>query len=329
MKKNKNILVNKSLIKRLAVIDREISALRYPNKERLAKHLCVSTKTIQRDIEFMKHHYDAPIGFDKQRRGFYYTDSGFAMNPLEITESDFLAVAVTEKILKQYQNTPYANYFRTFFEKFSNIYNGKLSVDIKDIDKIISFSLNPVRNIPPHIMGSVREALQDNRRINVKYLTGHSGRESERLIDIYHLRNYNGDWYAIAYCHKANGIRVFAVSRFKSISLTNRHYTIPDNFDIEKYFENSFGIFESPRSHSVKLKVTGDMVRYVTERKWHKSERLTRLPDGSITLEYTVNDLNEIKFWALSMGEFCEILEPETLRSEIKSTLKKSLSHYK
>ena len=46
MAQKSNTTVNKQLIKRITVIDREIGEKRYPNKERLAVRLEVSTKTI-------------------------------------------------------------------------------------------------------------------------------------------------------------------------------------------------------------------------------------------------------------------------------------------
>ncbi len=313
--------VSKALLKRIAVIDREIGQNRYPNKERLASRLGVSAKTIQRDLEFMKFEYDAPIGFDKQRLGFYYTEADFRMNPLQIEANDFLAVAVTEKILNHYKNTPYVKYFKTFFQKLESMFGDKLSVDIRDIDKIMSFDMSPVRNVASETMSVVNEALEKNRRVKVKYYTGSRASESERKLDIYHLKNYNGDWYIIAYCHTTSKVKVFALSRVREISLTNQTFTVPGDFSIEDYFNDSFGIFKNSHSYIVKLKITGYMVRYITERKWHKSEKLTKLSDGSITLEYKVNDLTEIKFWILSMGSSCEVLSPKELRTEIHSEL--------
>ncbi len=329
MAKSKKTLVSKLLLKRIAIIDREIGQKRYPNKERLADRLGVSTKTIQRDIDFLKSEYQAPIEFNKQRLGFYYTNSDFRMNPLNIDASDFLALAVTDKVLKQYKDTPYAKYFDNFYEKLSYIFDGKLSIDIKDLDNILSFYVGPVRKIKEGVMDNVERALKNNIRVNIFYRTGYSGTESERLIDIYHLKNHNGDWYMIGYCHKANQVKVFALSRIIKIKLTNQHYIVPDGFSIDIYFADSFGMFESKNIYKVKLKVMNESVRYITEREWHKSQKITYLKNGSIILEFTVNNYTEILFWALSMGSDCEVLQPKELRNIMISELSKALNNYK
>jgi len=328
MSKQKNITVSKSLLKRMAVIDREIGQKRFPNKERLAKHLEVSEKTIQRDIEFMKFEYNAPIEFDKKHLGFYYTDDRYRMNPLTVDASDFLAVAVTEKVLEQYKNTPYAKYFKSFYQKIANIYEGKLSVNIADIDKILSFYIGPVRYVSDEVMNMTERALRESIRCKMVYTTGHSGTVSERLIDVYHLKNHHGDWYIIGYCHKANQIKVFAMSRIKEIKLTNQHFEVPESFNIESYFADSFGIFESKVLYNVKMKIMNESVRYIKEKKRHSSEKMTELKDGTVILEYKVNDLTELFMWALSLGKDCEVILPKELRESVIIELKSALNLY-
>lgn len=325
---SKNSNISKSLIKRLAVIDREVGEKRFPNRERLAKRLGVSSKTIQRDIEFLKFHYNAPIDFDKNRMGFFYTDPSFRLNPLKIDSSDFLGIAVTEKVLAQYNNTPYSKYFQNFFRKLDNMLEGKLSVDLKDIDKIMSFYIGPVRSVDENIMRIVEIGLRESRRIQIDYLTGWSGKESERDLDIYHLKNFQGDWYAIGYCLKSKQIKVFSVSRIKKIRLTNIHFEIPDKFSIEDYFKDSFGIFESDKLYNIKLRFTSNGARYIKEKVWHKSQVITENYDGSINMDLTVNNLNEILTWVLSMGRECKVIQPKELKTMVRDELEATIVNY-
>lgn len=328
MTKQKNTTVSKSLLKRIAVIDREIGQKRFPNKERLAKHLDVSEKTIQRDIEFMKFEYDAPIQFDKKHLGFYFTDVRYRMNPLDVDASDFLAIAVTEKVLEQYKNSPYSKYFKSFYKKIANIYEGKLSVNIADIDKILSFYIGPVRYVSEEVMEITERGLRENIRCKMIYATGWSGTVSERQIDVYHMKNHYGDWYIIGHCHKANQVKVFAMSRIKEIKLTNQHFDVPDTFNVENYFADSFGIFESKKIYNVKMKIMNDSVRYIKEKKRHSSEKIIEQKDGSVILEYKVNDLTELFMWALSLGKDCEVMQPKELREQIINEINSTLKNY-
>jgi predicted DNA-binding transcriptional regulator YafY len=321
--------IHKALLKRLTTIDREIGEKRFPNKERLANKLQISTKTIQRDIDFMKFEYDAPIEFDKHRKGFYYSDDKFRLNPIKIDSSDLLALAVTEKVLEQYKSSPYAKYFKKFYEKLSYLFDEKISIDARDLDRIMSFQIGPVRNVNENVMDKITIALRESRQIWIKYRTGHSGVVSGREIDTYHLRNHQGDWYIIAYCHKAKEIKIFAVSRILEIKLTNRHFDIPADFNIDNYFKYSFGIFESKEIYDVKLKIMNESARYIKERQWIKSQRIAELKDGSIILEFRVNNLTEIMKWVLAMGKDCKVIEPKELKKVIINQLKETLNNYK
>ncbi len=130
-------------------------------------------------------------------------------------------------------------------------------------------------------------------------------------------------------CHKAKKIKVFALSRIKEIKLTNQYFDVPDDFSIDKYFENSFGIFESDKLYNVKLKIMNESVRYVKEKKGHSSEKITDQKDGSIILEYKVNNLTELSFFVLSLGRDCEVISPKEFREEMINELTAALKNYK
>jgi predicted DNA-binding transcriptional regulator YafY len=329
MAKLKNSEVNKSLLKRLTYIDREIGEKRFPNKIMLSKRLGVSAKTIQRDIEFMRFEYDAPAEFSKQRSGYYYSDEKYRLNPLKIDASDLLAVAVTDKVLRQYRHTPYAKYFRKFYGKLQNLFDDKISIDVKDLDSMISFKVGPVRTVDEKIMETVTKALNERRIISVRYFTGYSGVESDREIDVYHIRNYHGDWYIVGYCHREKELRVFAVSRIRKAKLLNRYFNVPEDFDVREFFKGSFGIYESKKNYNIKLKIMNESVRYIQEKEWHKSQKIKKMKDGSIVLEFRLNSLAEIFVWVLALGADCEVLEPKVLREMAVQECSKSILNYK
>jgi len=329
MTKQKKNAVNKSLLKRLTYIDREIGEKRFPNKILLSKRLGVSTKTIQRDIEFMRFEYDAPVEFNKQRSGYYYGDEKYRLNPLKIDASDLLAVAVTDKVLQQYRQTPYAKYFRQFYGKLQNLFDDKISIDVKDLDSILSFKMGPVRTVDEKIMETVTKALNERRIISVRYYTGYSGVESDREIDVYHIRNYQGDWYIIGFCRRKKQIKIFAVSRIRKAKLTNRYFDVPEDFDVKEFFKGSFGIFESKKTYDIKLKIMNESVRYIQEKEWHKSQKIRKLKDGTIVLEFKLNSLSEIFVWVLALGADCEVMEPRELREMVVEECRKSILNYK
>ena len=55
-------------------IHQAILSGKYPNCTKLAQELEVSTKSVARDLEFMRDRLNFPLEYDKTRWGYYYTE---------------------------------------------------------------------------------------------------------------------------------------------------------------------------------------------------------------------------------------------------------------
>ena len=62
-----------------------------------------------------------------------------------------------------------------------------------------------------------------------------------------------------------------------------------------------------------------DVAGYIQEKFWHDNQEIHTQDDGSIIFEAEVAGTKEIKFWIMSWGSKAEVLEPESLREEIRS----------
>ena len=61
-------------LERMMRMHERLKAGRYPNCRKLADELEVSSKTVQRDIDFMRYRLGLPIEYDQLHFGFYYTE---------------------------------------------------------------------------------------------------------------------------------------------------------------------------------------------------------------------------------------------------------------
>lgn len=93
-------------LERMMRIHKALSSGKHPNTTALANEMEVSTKTIQRDIDFMRDRMGLPIEYVKQKYGFHYTEAVEAFPTLQITEGELVALVVAEKALQQYRGTP-------------------------------------------------------------------------------------------------------------------------------------------------------------------------------------------------------------------------------
>ncbi len=64
------------------------------------------------------------------------------------------------------------------------------------------------------------------------------------------------------------------------------------------------------------------------EKIWHESQKITKLPDGSLEITFRVAGLDEIKRWVLSFGPETLVLEPEKLKEMVRKDLSRNLAQY-
>ena len=60
-------------LERMLRIHQAIQSGKFPNATQLAAELEVSTKSFQRDLDFMRDRLELPIQYDSHRIGYHYT----------------------------------------------------------------------------------------------------------------------------------------------------------------------------------------------------------------------------------------------------------------
>jgi predicted DNA-binding transcriptional regulator YafY len=105
-------------------------------------------------------------------------------------------------------------------------------------------------------------------------------------------------------------------------------FRLPEGFNLRDHLANSFGIFDGPGRICVKIRFLSTVARYVHEKHWHASQRLTPQADGSLLAEFCLGSLEEVKSWVLGFGRHAEVLEPEGLREEMEEECRAMIRRY-
>jgi predicted DNA-binding transcriptional regulator YafY len=162
----------------------------------------------------------------------------------------------------------------------------------------------------------------------MRYRTGRTGEETNRRIDPYKVWYHGGALYVIGLDHRSTEIRTFSVDRIQAIEGTQEIFVVDESFDFDAYTASSFGVVADP-AVPVRIRFTAEWASYVEEREWHVSQSTQRLPDGRLELEMEVGATRELANWILSFGGGAEVVEPPSLRDEVKASLKAGLDNYR
>src|SRR2546425_4882608 len=125
---------------RVLAIHQLISARRYPNTVRLAREFEVSQKTVKRDVEWMRVHWDLPIEYDRQRQGYFYSREvrRFPGVPT-ITEAEMFALLVAHQAVEQYSGTPFHKPLQMAFRTLTGQLDDKVRYSLQDSEDVLSF----------------------------------------------------------------------------------------------------------------------------------------------------------------------------------------------
>jgi len=315
--------------RRLLFIDKKIRTKTCPNCSSLAAEYEVSTKTIQRDIEYMKYDLEAPIEYDQVRHGYYYTEPRFSLPAIDISESDLFAVFIAERALNQFRNTPVYAKLKSVFAKIQDSLPDKTTINPAWIQERILCFQEPITDIDVKIWDTIAKAIRDSNRLSIRYKTPGARSTTERKIDPYYLVNHKGEWYLSTHCHARNSIRTFAVSRIRSAEMLSEKFTLPAGMNKDRMFGDQLGIIWKKDLYDVKIRFNAEVAPFIRERKWHPRQKIKNLKDGGLVLEFSTNHLNEVKDWVLSWGPGATVQSPRELIEKVKTSLRSALGAYR
>jgi predicted DNA-binding transcriptional regulator YafY len=127
--------------------------------------------------------------------------------------------------------------------------------------------------------------------------------------------------------HSQQEVRMFVLERIKMLKVTDKRFTWSKDFNLHDFMRHSFKVMHD-ELYTVKVRISPGWARYVGEKIWHESQKITKLLDGGLEITFRVAGLDEIKRWALSFGPEAQVLEPPNLQELVRKDLVKTLSQY-
>ena len=130
--------------------------------------------------------------------------------------------------------------------------------------------------------------------------------------------------------HNANYILIYSLDRIKNIEPTSNKFELPNDFNGEEYFKNSFGIIvnSNQKAEKVLLKVYDEDVKYIETLPLHNSQKEVQKAIDYTIFSYKIKPTYDFIKEILSHGRYIEVLAPESLRNEIKEILNQEHERY-
>ena len=313
-------------LRRMLLIHQALQRKSYPNAARLAREFEISSKSVYRDLDFMRYSLDLPIEWDGARNGFYYTEEVNEFPTMQMSEGELLAMIVAEKALQQYRGTSFERPLMGAIKKLTESLPDTISLDVSDVEQTISFltRAEPVLNL--EVFEALAKGTTRRKQLEITYRKPGQTEPELRVIDPYHLANINGEWFLFAYDHLRKDIRTFVPTRIKQVRMTGKSFPRPERFSLEKRLRGSFGVHSGHGNYQVVLQFTPRVAEYVREKKWHTSQTLKELPGGGLELTMELSGLAEVERWVLSWAGDCRVVTPDELSLNIQNAARRLLN---
>jgi predicted DNA-binding transcriptional regulator YafY len=168
-----------------------------------------------------------------------------------------------------------------------------------------------------------REALRLRRRLRLRYIVPARDETTERDVDLMRVTSVDARWYLEAWCHRAEGVRLFRVDRVAGAQILDLDGTPPSEAVSRPSDEQLFT--PSPDDLLVTLEVE-PRGRWVAE--YYPVENTEELPAGRLRVTMKVANPRWLPRMILRLGGAGRIVAPPELADEAVRLAEQALGNY-
>jgi predicted DNA-binding transcriptional regulator YafY len=289
----------------------------------IAEKCDVCARTTRRDLEALAA-IGVPMWEDKSRRGIV---PGYFLPPISFTLPEAMTIFLAARLLLAYSNTYNPNIDSTFVKLNSAVPPPLRHQVTRTIDWMQKLNKDDRAR---RIMDTLAHAWINGRKVRILYLALGRQNAIDRVIEPYFIQpaTFERANYVIAYCNHTRKMLTFKVDRIKDIELLEEHYSIPEDFDANKFLESAWGIAVYGKPVAIKLRFNAVIAQIVEETGWHPSQAVKMQRDGSAIVTFKVPVTDEFIAFVTRWGEKVEVLQPMSLRKEIKRIANRMMAIY-
>jgi predicted DNA-binding transcriptional regulator YafY len=314
-----------------------LEARKYPVPcEVLLNELGVSLATFKRDIAVLRDQFQAPIkwlpGEAGHERGYVLEDKGWSSGKLGLprawfTSSEIYALLMIDTLAGHIAPGLLTEHLQPLITRITLALSATDDTP-EDIRSRVQILASAARRRDAAHFENVAQATVRRNRLEILYLTKSRNERSTRTVSPQRLIHYKENWYLVAWCHKAEAARVFALDSVEAAKVLKEPAVEADKAAVDAMVGKDFGIYSGGDRKWAKLRFSALQARWVEAEVWHQEQRATIQDDGSLVLEVPYSDQRELLLDVLKFGAEAEVLEPPELREEVRFRLHRALLQY-
>lgn len=276
----------------------------------LSEHFGVSRRTICRDLDTLTL-AGIPIYTERGKGGGMSLLPDFVLNKLILNETEQHEILSALHGLSKIKSDDTDQ----IFNKLSTVFN-KTTTNWLEVD-FVSWSDES------NMFDDLKHAILQQSIVTFAYYNSEGGK-SFRSVEPMQLYFKSNSWYLKAYCLTKQGLRLYKLSRIKTLVISDDHFVKRESLVVTgNPMQESK---PNEQTAMIKLRIDKEMTYRVFD-DFHDSS-IERLSDGSFIISVQWPENNWLTNFILSFGKYIEVLEPQQLRMKIQKEAQAILNKY-
>lgn len=310
---------DRPLWRRLQTIHHAIKERRFPNASSLAKELGVSSKTVQRDLDYLRDELEAPIEFDRLENGYVYSRADFVLPFLPVDGKDLFSIGVAAQFLVLFGGTPLGRDLKDCYERLAHLMPPAVRLRPEILMERLALRNAAFRPVREETWEAVSESLQRGISLTIRYHRPGEPPGDPRVVRPYSFVLSGRDWMVLAEDQAAGQIKLFYLARIEGARPTGERYTIPRDFDADQFFRHTFGLFVGDaKPFRMRVRFSPVVSDEIRELQFHPDQKIERTKAGEAILEIPAQSIKEARRFVLPWGKDAVVLEPPELIEDLR-----------
>jgi predicted DNA-binding transcriptional regulator YafY len=296
--------------------------------EEVAEKLAVSKKTVYRDLKTLEVKLNVPLWEERGKRGIV---EGYFLPPINFTISEAMNIYLAARMMNQLTPEYNLSIISTYM-KLSSIAPEPLRGHIQST--IDYLERQPKDERAKSNFEKLTQSWLLRHKIKICYQEISNSEQIAHVIEPYFIEPlpFDHTCVVIGYCHSSKSIKAFKMDQIiGDIIIEPGTFIIPSDFNPIEYLYSGWGFQYEDQITNVKVQLKSKINKYLPYSSpfIQAAESRDELPKNTqIIVTIKVRDITQFCRWAIRYYDEIKVLEPESLRSQIRKTAEEILNIY-
>lgn len=278
-----------------------------------------TVRSIYRDLEAIERVH-LPITKDGVREDSRWKLDTVASvsRTIQFSYRELMALFIARNSMESMRGSPIFEPLDQLFSRLEMLLGPRAQEALQEFDQYLGFKARQTwqSGVPQEVLDTIHQACAEGHLLEIEYraVSGDSKGEIKlRRVGPEAIYFADAGAYLIAKDLESGQHKTYALARVRSAVLLSDTYD-SHGFIAKEFLRDGIGLLGSGEAQLVEIEIEEPMASYVSERRWHESQVVTRTENG-IRLRMMVKVNDELVRWVLGLGVSSTVISPRSLNS--------------